>query len=340
MKRSPLVFLVLLLIFIQKLLFGVDAVKIDSLKVDNRSTFPVVLNNIGENYMHTGKMIEALAYFGKLHDTHLIHKDKEGIISSYMNIGDLLQKGEDYKRATEVYKKGILLAEELGINVAPFNYRIGVNLFHQTKYDEALFLLVKSEPYFRKFNLKKEISHISRVIAQIQSEYGRNDWALDKAKEAFQFSIESGIDNEEGISLKVLALISYKEGKTNEGITYMEEAIKVLESTQNVSELADCYKALAAIYEGLQVAENQELAEEKYRALLNSWWSDSIQKKFYKQYADLDVIERSKEIIESPNRQINKAKSVEDFSWNWIILAMIPLVWGLFSLYKNHYKKA
>lgn len=208
------------------------------------------LNLMGIGYDFRGNYAKAIDYYSKSMKLSESQGSKLGVAMTANNIGLIYAEQENYKKAIEYYKKSLEIKLELkdSVGFARSYNNLGLSYFGQGKYEEAL------TNYLKSLEINELINDDSGIAMSLNNAgnvyFERKEY--DLAKEYYEKSLihEKKINSKRGIStsLMSIALVLYEQGNYKRALVMAEDAFKLAEEVDGITEKRDAAKALWKIY--------------------------------------------------------------------------------------------
>lgn len=166
------------------------------------------------------------------------------------NIGLIYAEQENYNKAIEYYKKSLKIKIELkdSLGIARSYNNLGLSYFGQGKYDQALTNYLKS---LEINELIEDVLGVAMSLNNAENVYFERK-EFDLAKEYYEKSLinEKKINNKRGIStsLMSIALVLFEQGSYKQALILAEDAFKIAEEVDGITEKRDAAKALWKIF--------------------------------------------------------------------------------------------
>lgn len=241
-------------------------------KLDYKKGAANAATKIGSAYEMKGELPEALKYYlealkiyesvlqNKTASNYEIYWAKDGIATSYGNVGNVYSLQGNLKEALKNQMLDLKIAEEIGNKklIANAYNNIGIVHYKQNNMPEALknfsLALKKKKEIGNKQGIASSHSNIGAIYIQYASSFDPSQkehyWYKDSAKFNFQEAIE--IYNElhltEGLIAGYINLAQIeREGNTKEAKVLLEKALKLSLTIGYKEATKVCYKSMAAV---------------------------------------------------------------------------------------------
>ena len=186
-----------------------------------------------------------------------IHKDfKKGEAQSLNIIGSILTSTGNYPKAFEYHLEALKIAEILNnqtLIAAIYNNLARVST-ESSDYRTALMYLFKSKSTFENLDRQEYVATALLNIGDAYDRMHKNDSALHFLHQARQLATKIDYSYLLGVIKSNLGHTYFTVGRTNQSMLYFKEAIELLQSSEEKTDL----ETLAGVYEGIsKVMESQ-----------------------------------------------------------------------------------
>lgn len=209
----------------------------------------MAFNIIGTSYLSLCDYSQALQYLHQSYELAEASSFKPNIITGLMNIGIAYHELHDYPQALEYMSRAKEIAQQIGQprSLAKTVGNIGVVLTDEGKYHEALDHLEQALAISEELSLDIDKGYWLHGIARLQYKLGM----LDLAHEGFLRTLNhrrSIRDSKHGMAntLSTLGELLIEQGKLEQGLAYLREAIDVSEKSGERRIVAESHKVISA----------------------------------------------------------------------------------------------
>ena len=239
---------------------------LNSLKAQNRTTDSLLTllkkdKADTSKVNHSNKVCKEYINIG-LYDTALHHSTaalqlsqklnfKNGIASSYHNIGLVYYYQGDYPKALDCYLKALKMAEELGDKEGIANRlgNIGLVYSNQGDYPKALDYCLKALKMANELGDKKNIAIWLGNIGTVYWNQGDYPKALDYYHKALKIAEDLGDKKNIANTLSNIGWLYFKTGKFKEAEQYINRAIAINYSIGELNSLMSAEESLTTLYD-------------------------------------------------------------------------------------------
>lgn len=279
------------------------------------------MNLMGIGYDFRGNYAKAIDYYTKSLKLSEAQGSKQGIAMTANNIGLIYAEQENYNKAIEYYKKSLKIKIELkdSLGIARSYNNLGLSYLGQGKYDQAL------TNYLKSLEINELIEDVLGIAMSLNNAgnvyFERKEFAL--AKEYYEKSLinEKKINNKRGIStsLMSIALVHYEQGSYKQALILAEDAFKIAEEVDGITEKRDAAKALWKIYkkqsrfaDALQMHEkfieirDTILSEENQREIIQKEFQYNFEKEQALKKAEHEAELKRQEVLSTAEKEKQK----------------------------------
>lgn len=205
----------------------------------------------GVYYAEQGRFVQALISFRKCRDLHERLGDKEGELMANGHIGIVLREQGQYLKAIEIQEKMLRVAENLEDDeyFAITLSRIGDIYNDLGQFDKSLEYFERSLAMTQ--NLPDNEAKVAELLERIGNVYyklGDFSKSADYLKRALEKSKAQGLRNLEADCLEFFGNISFKEGRNQLALGYLQQSIAINTDINRHKVLARQYKVMGKLH--------------------------------------------------------------------------------------------
>ncbi len=220
-------------------------------KNGNRVGLARIRNNIGSIYYDQGAYALALKNYLKGLKLHEQLNNKADIEISLLNMSNVYYRLKDYPKAKDYISRAMKMAEESGSDYSVVSCLTTLaSIFNEEqKYDSAMMSLREALPLAKSINQPYVVNIVIGNMAECYLRLGNTDSAYTLYRQSLELSQQ--LQDGEGIALAKSGLgqILVKQGKFKPGISYLSEALQMLEQAGMKEQSLETAAVLAASYE-------------------------------------------------------------------------------------------
>ncbi|GAB4287218.1 MAG: CHAT domain-containing protein [Oscillatoriaceae cyanobacterium] len=204
-------------------------------ELGDKSSLASIINNIGAVYDDLGDKKTAIEYYSQSLTLLQEVGDKAREATTLNNIGYVLNALGDRQKALEYYNRALLLYREIGYKngVAIAMSNIGMVFLELADNQQALEYLNQALVLERELGNKRGESITLGAIGLVYFQLQDFPTAIDYYNQSLPLARQTGDRNATATTLYNLAGVARAQGKLPEGITYIEEAIKIVEDLRS-----------------------------------------------------------------------------------------------------------
>lgn len=282
-------------------------------KNNNQIGLARIRNNIGSIYYEMGAYTLALKSYLKGLQLHEKLNNTKDVEISLLNMSNVYYRLKDYPKAKEYIARAMKMAEKTGSDYSVASCHITyASIFNEEKkYDSAMMSLQKAMALAKTVNQPYVTNIIIGNMAECYLRLGNMDSAYAMYTQSLELSKE--LQDGEGIALAKSGLgqIWVKQGKFNQGISYLVEALSMLEQAGMKEQSLETADVLANSYEEVgdyKSALKYYKIKDAYRDTLNK--AEALQNarnleydyQIDKREAQIALLEKDKHIAEGKTR--------------------------------------
>lgn len=220
-------------------------------KNNNHVGLARIRNNIGSIYYEMGAYTLALKNYLKGLQLHEKLNSKKDVEVSLLNMSNVYYRLKDYRKAKEYIARAMKMAEQSGSGYSVASCLITyASIFNEEKkYDSAMLSLQKAMVLANTVNQPYVTNIIIGNLAECYLRLGNTDSAYILYRQSLELSQQ--LQDGEGIALAKSGLgqILVKQGKFTQGISYLSEALQMLEQAEMKEQSLETAAVLATSYE-------------------------------------------------------------------------------------------
>lgn len=220
-------------------------------KNNNQVGLARIRNNIGSIYYEMGAYTLALKSYLKGLQLHEQLDSRKDIEVSLLNMSNVYYRLKDYPKAKDYIARAMEMAKESGSGYSVISCHITyANIFNEEKkYDSAMIYLREAMVLAKSVNQPYVTNIIIGNMAECYFNMGNLDSAFILHQETLALSRQ--LKDMEGIALAQSGIgqVMVKRGDVREGISYLADALKVLQESGMKEQALETAEALAAGYE-------------------------------------------------------------------------------------------
>lgn len=300
-------------------------------KNNNQIGLARIRNNIGSIYYEMGAYTLALKSYLKGLQLHEKLNNTKDVEISLLNMSNVYYRLKDYPKAKEYIARAMKMAEKTGSDYSVASCHITyASIFNEEKkYDSAMISLQKAMALAKTVNQPYVTNIIIGNMAECYLRLGNMDSAYVLYNQSLELSKE--LQDGEGIALAKSGLgqILVKQGKFSQGISYLLEALSMLEQAGMKEQSLETADVLATSYEKMgdyKSALRYYKIKDAYRDTLNK--AEALQNarnleydyQIDKREAQIALLEKDKD-IEASKSQLQRILLIAAFAG--LVLALV-----------------
>lgn len=257
---------------------------------------------------------------------------KNGISKAYNNIGVVYKSQGNKNKALEYFKKALKIQEQTGEQTVPVTLtNIGVILFEQNKFSEALHYYTLAERYFKKTDNVRGYALLNNYLGDYYQK--QNDVTQASAYYNLALTMYESIQNKFGASLALynIGQLYANQKKYTEAMTY---ALKSLAYAKEIGVLDQTFhseKLVSELYSALNQPTESLAHYKNYIIARDSITNQENNKKFVQAEMNFEYQKKAALLAEQNKRQ----QQLTLFS----VLGAILIIGLIFLLYNRRQVK-
>lgn len=295
--------------------------------------------NIGNDYYDLGDYDEAYSYFTESFRVSKIKSDSMLMNMALHNVGRVFKeigqydKALDYLKASQ--KMSVKLNDQEGL---PYSLdEIGDVMLRKKAYDSALTILLRALKVTRSLKIGVLEPRVLAKIADIYSQKG--DYAKALSYYDTTQSIHETNHNNYGIAEVEVGrgLIAFKQGRVDEALTLIQDALSKAESLNAVTLQIRCYNELSSIWEGKGNYKEALKAFRQYQVLEDSLFSSEMQGKLQRDQIRFETSIKDDQIAALTEREEVQQNEIskQEFIKNILVVTFALTAILLLSVYRS-----